>query len=43
MDAASNRTSLTAPDGSISTYGYDIAEPTQWLGQLVGRIIRLRL
>jgi len=22
-DAASNRTSLTAPDGSISTYGYD--------------------
>ena len=23
MDAASNRTSLTAPDGSISTYGYD--------------------
>ena len=22
-DAASNRTSLTAPDGSITTYGYD--------------------
>jgi YD repeat-containing protein len=22
-DAASNRTSLTAPDGSVSTYGYD--------------------
>jgi YD repeat-containing protein len=23
-DAASNHTSLTAPDGSVATYGYDI-------------------
>jgi YD repeat-containing protein len=22
-DAASNRTSLTSPDGSVTTYGYD--------------------
>ena len=39
----SNRTSLTAPDGTVSTYGYDTLNRLNWIVELLGRIVRLRL